>query len=1558
VAGLPASRGQSWPTGLPERFGVVNLIPFWSSGETNCDAEPSLAVGTGANFGELAVHAFTGAKGSWGLSQVFTSQNRFNQWTNLVFNDADATLDWSPGGTAYIAYLGIPAGTVLEIGSSAAPNEGFTQIGNGTINDHGLDQPRVHVVTVGGQDRIYVGYNHVSSVAAPSANVWFSLDSGNTWTNVTIERVTPGAGRDSPAVPMAVSPQGQTVYALFQRFNSATNGGDYFADVVLVRDDNSGLDGFGDLPLDAHNVPETGVATNVVVPWSSTLGGVQRLGSGCSVAVHPNHPNQVYVAETSQGADSAFHITVHYSSDSGQTFQAVFTTSLPSSLPALAVTTEGTVGLLYLAAPSTPDFTHNTLGYEVHLFKAYGGNFTDTADHILAKFPIGDPPDDSGQPYVGDYFDLKAVGHDLYGVFSASGDPQASHFPQGVYYQRYVQYGTTITNNFSLTTDGGQLVDVYGNPVSPSIDPFFFYDIAPRMFRVAGLEYVAPPTFYERDPLAGLHHFVWPLLPASYPQFQLQDTMTIEWPMTAMWGANNETTVADNLYVAPMDLSSPMQFYGLSQQVEGWNFPVFISEDGRGVLDPNGVILVGGRQGQTFTATPNDSFAVGEWYLDGIPAQTGGPTFAVADVTAEHTVHATFIASNDLAVTISSLPLAQGPVLVGQELDYTLRVANLGLNPLTGIMLTNYFDPSVSFLSASSSQGSVTNLGAYLAGGLSELDRGAVATVRIGVLPTMEGRITNVVTVACDQPEPDLANNTAMDVANVLSPLVITNQPQSQTIPPGGTALFTVGVSGTPPIAYQWYFNGTPIAAQTNNTLELDNVTSAQTGSYSVDVFQVTAGAADEAEVDSQPAILTVAVTPPSVTTLGASGITSNSVVLNGYVIPNGAPATYYFEYGPTASYGNVTGSSTVGSTQTVALAIGGLAASTTYHYRIDAYDSAGTNYGADVAFTTLSGTPPPPPIVETLFATNITATSADLWGSVYGNGSAVAGYFEYGLTDSYGSKSPQFFGAGNPVEDFDAVITNLAPSTTYHFRIVAFNAVAEGLGDDMTFTTANLVGQPPPTVQTLPASSITTGSAILNATVNPNGLETHAYFEYGTTTSYGSTTALEDLGAGGAVQDLQYALNLASGTTYHYRIDAYNSAGTSLGADVVFTTGTTQPPPTVQTLPASSVTDSSAVLNGNVNPNGDSSTSAYFEYGLTTSYGTITTQTGIGATAQNFSATISGLTPSTTYHYRIDAANTGGSSRGADATFTTAAVPVQPPPTVQTLGANLVTTNGAFINATVNPNGADTDAYFEWGTTPSYGNETTLEDLGSGTAVQSINSYLTLAPSTTYYYRIVAYNSGGTSFGTDTNFTTLAMPQPPPTVQVQPATLVTTTTAVLNGTVNPNGADTHAQFQWGATTSYGNTTILADVGSGSSSQNLQGKIGALAPSTTYHYRIYADNSGGTSYSPDATFTTAAQPAPTATTEFATEILDTSAILNASVNPNGASTTVYFQYGTTTAYGQWTGSVILTGTAATNVSFTISGLPTLTFYYFRVVAYNSGGTSYGASSVFETGGNR
>jgi len=200
---------------------------------------------------------------------------------------------------------------------------------------------------------------------------------------------------------------------------------------------------------------------------------------------------------------------------------------------------------------------------------------------------------------------------------------------------------------------------------------------------------------------------------------------------------------------------------------------------------------------------------------------------------------------------------------------------------------------------------------------------------------------------------------------------------------------------------------------------------------------------------------------------------------------------------------------------------------------------------------------------------------------------------------------------------------------------------------------------------------------------------------------------------------------------------------------------------PSVQTLGTTAVKDNSATVLGTVNPNGQP-TKYEFKYGTTTEYGTNTAQidAGSGTTVKQVSAALTGLLPGTTYHYQILAlAKDGSTATGTDQTFKTTGNPPPPPPAKPsaTTGApTAVSTGGATVSGTVNPNGVATSYYFEFGTSSSYGFQTPPAPAGNGTANVSVTATLAgLRSNQIYHYRVVAVSLGGLTPGADATFKT-----------------------------------------------------------------------------------------------------------------------------------------------------------------------------------------------------------
>lgn len=196
---------------------------------------------------------------------------------------------------------------------------------------------------------------------------------------------------------------------------------------------------------------------------------------------------------------------------------------------------------------------------------------------------------------------------------------------------------------------------------------------------------------------------------------------------------------------------------------------------------------------------------------------------------------------------------------------------------------------------------------------------------------------------------------------------------------------------------------------------------------------------------------------PPTVSTGESSEVGPHSAMLEGSVNPqNGEVEECYFEYGRSTGYG-LTAPCTPAdpgsgiSTVEVTASLPGLAAETTYHYRLVAVGLGGTVRGEDRSFTT----EPAPPAVS-VQAPEYTQTLAHLRDLVNPERSLTTYYFRFGSTTSYGQDVPvtaASAGSGEASVSISQIVTGLTPGVTYHYRLVATNPHGATTGPDQTFT-------------------------------------------------------------------------------------------------------------------------------------------------------------------------------------------------------------------------------------------------------------------------------------------------------------------------------------------------------------------------------------------------------------------------------------------------------------------------------------------------------------------------
>jgi hypothetical protein len=454
---------------------LVNMIPNSLSGETEQDSEPMLTVNPN-NPQQLVGTAFTpnpmGVSST--MAPVYVSVDGGRTWTlNAIVPGGDMTGDITVafGPKSNSLYAGIlrqdsPANDT-ELNILRTSNFQATTPMKVLVDRLGADQPFIQS-SLGGNgssatDRVYVGDN------LPNSTVDFSLDAAAATASTGFRQAfvesRPNAGQNGPQVRTACHRSGVTYVAYYgwrkQTGNFGANTLMITADVVVVRDDSgaAGTNPFRDLLDPSDGLPGRIVAKGVKFPFrrnGKASEGQQRLGGDISIAVNPADSKTVYLAFSGRvGTKLTLH--VRRSTDSGQTWSSDLLTVPFGINVGLAVNDSGDPGLLYQQLTGTGTNAH----WVTHFRKATAAVPSTWSEMVLCDHPASQPTK-TFDPYLGDYAYLTALGQEYFGVFSANNEPDPTHFPNNVIYQR--------NHNFTSKT----LTNLAGASVPISIDPFFF----------------------------------------------------------------------------------------------------------------------------------------------------------------------------------------------------------------------------------------------------------------------------------------------------------------------------------------------------------------------------------------------------------------------------------------------------------------------------------------------------------------------------------------------------------------------------------------------------------------------------------------------------------------------------------------------------------------------------------------------------------------------------------------------------------------------------------------------------------------------------------------------------------------------------------------------------------------------------------------------------------------------------------------------------------------------------------------------------------------------------
>lgn len=664
--------------------------------------------------------------------------------------------------------------------------------------------------------------------------------------------------------------------------------------------------------------------------------------------------------------------------------------------------------------------------------------------------------------------------------------------------------------------------------------------------------------------------------------------------------------------------------------------------------------------------------------------------------------------------------------------------------------------------------------------------------------------------------------------------------------------------------------------------------------------------------------VYSVPVVAPTVTTQSVVDSGYAYGVLRGLLSSDGGEAcSVQFQYDVSTAYSYATawrpasGSPNFVTGNAFSATVNGLTPGELYYYRAAAANGAGTGYGSGGTFLT-----------NPSFPTGVTLTPGNAqvilsWTKGAGAQTTVIRRSSAGYPDTPASGTSVYFSTGTTVTDNASLVNG----TLYYYSIWSYTTLGGLTAYSLDRITGTATPSPPAlaTIVTNAATSVGATTANLNMSLTNLGGYGSAdlSFDYATNAYYiaHASTYSDNVPAvpvtATTIGTLSEPLaGLAAATLYHFRAKAQNISGFAYGADLTFTTGSTSAP-TMTTNAATGVLLLSATINGAVTSDGGAPpVTVWFEWGLTVAYerGATPSKSGL-ATGAPFYFGLTGLSPSTTYHFRTVGSNSKGTAYGADATFTTSN-PLTP--TVETVAATGVGTHQVTLNGQVlTDGGVSDDVRFEYATdayyiahASTYSNNTSW--VSGNNAGQAFSTPVAeLAISTVYHFRAEARNATGTGNGSDTTFTTVFTA---PSGFAAKATSYTT----INLTWTPKGDQTYIRYSVAGYPVDRTAGTLAYFGTASGAS-----VSGLVAGTTYYFEAWSWAQGDTW-------------APTTSTAVATTL--------AAIVPGAADTPPTVFGGITATPPNWTSNAsgaklaAVPGITALQAAQTANQIPDKTFY--------------------------
>ncbi len=351
---------------------------------------------------------------------------------------------------------------------------------------------------------------------------------------------------------------------------------------------------------------------------------------------------------------------------------------------------------------------------------------------------------------------------------------------------------------------------------------------------------------------------------------------------------------------------------------------------------------------------------------------------------------------------------------------------------------------------------------------------------------------------------------------------------------------------------------------------------------------------------------------------------------------------------------------------------------------------------------------------------------------------------------------------------------------------------------------------------------------------------------------------------------------------------------------------------------------------------NTESDLTGYNVYRSTSSFQEIANATQVNdGLVEDSSYTDSGLTNGTEYFYRVTAVDDAGNESGLSGE--SSAIPEDQPPASPTglQATGYDSQVGLGWDANTEEDLAGYNVYRATSSFEEIANATKINDSLVG---ESVYGDTTVTNDTMYFYRVTAVDTSGNESAVSNEDS--AIPRPPPVAQTEQTTDVTSTSAVLNGLVDPNGKETEVIFEYYPTGQPDNSQgVIAQESplTGTEEQSVDAQIYELSPNTEYTFKVIAASISGSDEGDTRTFTTASSSGPAAPTGLTATAGDGQVSLGWDANSE-SDLTGYNVYRSTSSFQEVANATQVNDGLVGEASYTDTGVTNGTEYFYRVTA--------------------